>query len=315
MIASQIDAAMGCGRTSLTRISNRLAGYGQPCAEVEITVSNGMHSGCSTVIDDSAFSVGQAETADIMLLDPDIDGPLVELRIVQTLLGPAATLTTERDDVRLNGVGGAGGAPYAKLPCTLSIGSVSLDIRARPVSKPPKVAGNDLLTIAGLATVGCMAMAISFWAPARQGTIVSMPPTQDVHAAPVGTTSLSDMVARQIMEAEMGQYMTTDIGLDDTVVVSGTVPKNKMPEWHDLRGAIDAHPEAGRIITRIREASVLKNVPAIKMVRLRPVPSVFLANGTMLAIDDELIDDWRIVAISANDMTVARAGEQIDIQY
>ncbi len=315
MVDNQFDAALGCGRSYVFGIVDKLSGQKNTDTEIEIVVSNGLHAGCRTHIEGPEFTIGSEETADIMLLDPEIGGPSVMLRIVKTMLGPTATLTTDRTDVRLNGMGIARGTPYAKLPCTVTIGSIRLDIRPADSDSLPLKRRGELMPIAGLATIGAVAMIASFWAPTPNAAVIAMPKTQTAHHLRTPPNSLSDMVQDHISEAKMSQYMTADIGPDDTVVISGTIPKGKMPTWHSLRGVIDAHPESGRVITRVKEARVLENIPAIKMVRLNPVPSIFLANGASLTIGDELVRDWNIVSISETDIKLARDGEQVNISY
>lgn len=315
ILKHQLDAATGCARSYWAKMLDRFPGGSQDGVPVDIIIFNGLHAGCRTSIAKPGFLVGSDEKADIMLLDPDMDGSLVELRTVQTMFGPAATLITDRKDVKLNGVGNERGAPYAKLPCILSIGSVDVEVRPELASAPPVHRKGELAAIAGLAAIGIITLAASFLIPAQRQTVFAMNPAPAAQPEPVQTSYLSDMVQNHISEAKMGRYMRANIGVDDTVVISGTVPKAKMPAWRDLRDMIDSSPEADRVIAKVREATVLKDVPAIKMVRLTPVPSVFLANGKMLTISDELISQWRIVAITESGIIVAQDGEEVTIKY
>lgn len=283
---------------------------------VILRVSNGRHAGCVTQIEEPRFSIGDDLDHDIMLTDSDISGPPILIIARHTCLGRVLTVNSRRDDVRLNKSRLVDGLGYERLPCILSIGSVQIGIEAdKSVVKAAKPQ-HELMMILSLIAVGIFAWTVPSWLPVPHNTVLQTAATNVASESEIPMDApLSQILEDRIASTNLSDYVSVQLGPDNTVTLSGSVPTGLMTPWRSLLSELDTTTYANRLLVKVKQASELGSLPAISIVQLSGDPMLVLSSGKLLGLGDEIVDEWTIDAITSSGLTLSRAGEAIEVTY
>lgn len=314
--SGQLDTMIAYCRGKLAKALALFTPHSDDDLPIALSVMSGRHAGCITQIEATQFSIGGDLEHDILLTDPDIAGPTVMITARQTLLGRVLTVTSERDDIRLNNIALDDGVGYEKLPCNLSIGSVRVAIEADQSVATAASLRHEVMLIAALVLMGIFAATIPSWSPAARDTVLQTANAQVASEPEMpADESLFQMLAEKIAVADLADYVAAQPGPDNTVTLSGAVPEGLMTQWRGLLSELDGTSYASRLLVTVKQTAELGNLPAISIVQLSGDPMLVLSSGQSLRLGDEIVDEWTIDAITASGVTLSRAGEAVEVTY
>jgi hypothetical protein len=284
-----------------------------------VEILTGVHAGSSTGVSGPTFSIGPETGNDIMLLDDEVLDGAANFRTEGSVFGTLLTVRTHRDDLKINGAAVRSGVASAPepLPCEIDFNGIRL--RFRPVAGTER----PLMQKAAQAVLP-MLMTVAFVAFGMQIYLASVPtsplllqatPAADPAVQKARVASAEAVVRTMITEAGFSDRLTVAKLGGGTLSINGTLPPDMMPDWHEVRSAIDKAAGDAVIISDVAETPSLTDMPPIAAVRLGADPVVILANGDEIGPGEKISGDWVIRTISEDSLEVEQNGDSLVVTF
>lgn len=286
---------------------------------VTLEVKSGVHMGSVLDLETGSFSIGPTSETDVMLLDDEALGGDALFETTPSLFGPLVTVTTEREDLRLNGLqapANAASQPH-QLPCTVDFNGISFVLcsarQARPTfGQCAERAVFPLLLTLATATFGAQI----YLANQPQPALAFDPrPVQPAVAVTERSDSSETRVRDLITQAGLQDRLDVTRTGTDMLRISGDLPPDMLPMWRDIRGQVDTAAGGVAISSDVKAAPGISQMPQIAAVELGGHPKVHLADGTVLQSGDQISGDWVIRGIEVNAIQVERGSDTLTVSF
>ncbi|MEJ6402703.1 SctD/MshK family protein [Yoonia sp. 2307UL14-13] len=307
---------------------------------VNVEVLNGLHKGSKADLKASNLVIGSDTDHDIMLVDDEVLGSAIHVRCCRSLFGTLLTVTTDRDDISLNGksVRPNDQTVTERLPCELTINGISMRFCALNGGQIAKSVAPDQVALVALVAVAVAAFSGQAYLDSQspsQGIVLNQSPSEQQSAGTtpditLATASDVSSVAEPVEETErdpaaiiretvkdagMANFVEVAPTPSGIILISGQVPPERMSEWRQVRQEIDTKTAENIVIADVTETKSLTDLPPIAAVNLGSDPKVIFANGIVSRVGDRVVDDWAIASISQDSLQLRRHDEAIDVSF
>jgi hypothetical protein len=286
---------------------------------LNVEILSGIHTGISGEIAEKSFSIGPANTNDLMLLDDEVLGDDVRFAVESSVFGPLLIVTTDRADIKINGTRVKPGAPCPPepLPCKVDFNGVRLKLSAvggheRPFMHKVEQTAMPLLVTVALVAFGTQVYLSS--APAAPFVLqptIAADPAKKVAATASAEATIKGMIAT----AKLSDLLTVEKSGAGTISISGTLPPALMPKWQQIRSDIDDVAASAVIVSDVSETPPLTEMPPIAAVELGDDPAIILGDGKKLLVGEQIAGSWIIQSITENSIKIERDGETMDVTF
>lgn len=296
-----------------------IVGRAETTRVVEVSVVSGLQAGASIKFDHSDFSIGPDLDDDVMLLDDSAASTRASVSVEPTIFGTLASIAVSEGRLQVDGEAATADRahPPVRLPCSLTIGVVSLklDVRRRNPARrrsPAWIKGAAAASCAGFV----LASALYLWPP-------KINPTLSFEAAGVRLSTtretpaplLHSIAANQIAETRLADYLTVAATDGGWIDISGTIPAKLMPQWRRTRQLIDKESGGAPIVSSVKAAPMLDRLPPIAAVQLGAHPRIYFTTGRQAQIGEIIVDGWKIRSIEADALGLSRGKEALVIEF
>jgi hypothetical protein len=284
-----------------------------------VEILSGIHTGISGEITEKSFSIGPANTNDLMLLDDEVLGDDVRFAVESSVFGPLLIVTTDRTDIRINGTRVKPGAPCPPepLPCKVDFNGIRLKLSAVGAHERPFMHKVEQTAMPLLVTVALVAFGTQVYLSSAPAAPFVLQPTiaADPAKKVAATTSAEATIKGMIATAKLSDLLTVEKSGAGTISISGTLPPALMPKWQQIRSDIDDVAASAVIVSDVSETPPLTEMPPIAAVELGDDPAIILGDGKKLLVGEQIAGSWIIQSITENSIKIERDGETMDVTF
>ena len=306
-----MDSFMAYGRASLLRPVEAARAWAGTPPPLLVRVLDGPQEGCEAVLSDGLVVMGGGLEDDVTLLDASLGDGAVTLAVAASPLGPLVSLRGVRGAPPLAGLPPVG-APF-RLPREIALGDVRLRLSSARATEGRTLRAGGPGTLAalglGLALVALVlplgAPSAHRFAPARDGGV----------DAAAGRPDDVGVMTGLLREGGLDPFLDAAENGTDLVVVEGTLPEDRLPDWRRVHNAYDSAAHERTLLTRIEIAPAEPTLPAIAAVRLTDPPALVLSGGGELRSGEVVADDWTIGAITPEGVALERGTERLVVEF
>lgn len=287
---------------------------------LSMKIESGLHKDAQMKLAADEFSIGSDPECDLVLLDDGIAGKHASVSVKNSLMGHAIEVTTHQDNVSLNGARLEKARPstFETVPARIDLGDVCvmLDGSGHGSTKW-LLALND--RVIRLCFVALLFFAVLLGMDLAAGSPDAPPPAARLETAEPSSAAEQptpqEILLGKISEAGLENALTVSQPAQNTVVVTGSLPKEKLGKWTSIHHWFDGQANGILLTSNVRAAPVLSNFPAISAVRLGDDKQVRFLNGTVAGIGDKVHDNWTVEDITAEGLQISKGPNTLTISF
>lgn len=315
-IKQQFNASYAHLIYKASSLSSLIFGADRLKTPIFLSVQGGNHNESSLTLYDNCISIGGSLEDDVLLTDSEIGELSVELDFKRTFWGTVSQISTDRDDILINGSALSSGNHQVKLPAILTIKSIDIYIDNGAEHSTSAFTVKETFLFSILILLGFLFAWGSGHFPSAKvnqfGWEAVVPATIN---AEVQNQSPNDAVTKNISDLNLDQYLSINSEEAGQIKVTGSIPSSRSVDWQEALAFIDALPESSQIIIDVTRKPNLQNVPPVSIVKLHGEKQLILQSGDVISLNQILVDDWILVDLTIDGMTLSRLDEVIDVQF
>lgn len=283
---------------------------------VTVDLIDGVQAGLHRDMKLASMTIGAAEGSEICLLDEDVAPTHAKVRFEKSAFGVLAEVEALDRGVHVDGhsLGKGQSISAVTLPFELKVATARLEFRRPGAAMATGRVGHFLSNfdpLLGLAFVVLFITLIGgfFWdllAHRDPFVVGTNRVSQTEVERPLTKAEWMDSLQGQLEGLGLSGVLTVREMPDQILALRGMVPETQLAAYRELQGWYEAQPGAPSLVWNVDKSPKLNRLPNIGLVRFSDPPAVVLTSGAVIALGEEITDDWVLADVSETALTLRR---------
>lgn len=313
-----------------TSIIDRVSFTARNVQNVRVMVTEGPHAGAELVLPMGDIKIGSAPSDDLVLF---AEKAHAEHCRVHLSMKPFLHATVQANAGRVF-VNGEELAPGASVEATNDFDIIIGDTR---IVIAPVLDTRNILNLAGkIAAAAVLTFAIVYGVRSAGSLLVSSATAlgdlgRSVQTQFADNMIRSDVVADKGLQRSQSQALPSirehigKLGLSafiralphegDAIKVTGVIPPAMNGAWSEFLRWYDMNTRFPRLVREVIRGETPPDVPELRMVLLGDTPVAVFDEGREAAVGEMTGNNWRVIGISKNSVTIERDGLAVNLTY
>lgn len=283
---------------------------------LRFAVEKGMHAGAKLASPATAMTIGSAAENDVVLLGDSLAGKHVRLSVIN----PWRQLV--RIEAQQQPVSLADGRQIAAgrfldvaLPVRFKAGTA--ECRAESI--------RQLTALRRYAVPAAVLVLAAFVLPSLTGLFGASPSigrqtsaSATFNSAMTGDASSEKWQASlsdRLKTSGLGAHVSVERGASGNLVAVGSIEESQTEKWRDVIKWYDSQGAVPLLVNNVTRSGIQTVMPQLRAVWFDTKPQVVLMNGQSAGIGDVIGGGWKIEAIDAQGVLLAREGKTARITF